>query len=128
MLCANVLPNCVGCSSETVCTNCVSGFSLDSISQRCVCAVGIEVTGTCTTIVGCISSHYINSVLKCLACDASRNFYYSNYNCPCVIGYVLQPNANTCTAVCGDGRKVSVEECDDGNKENNDGCSSLCKI
>ena len=29
---------------------------------------------------------------------------------------------------CGDGKKTSGEECDDGNLDNNDGCSSQCRI
>ena len=29
---------------------------------------------------------------------------------------------------CGDGKKTSAEECDDGNLNNNDGCSSQCRI
>ena len=30
--------------------------------------------------------------------------------------------------VCGDGRRTSNEECDDGNLKNNDGCNSRCKV
>ena len=29
---------------------------------------------------------------------------------------------------CGDGKKTSAEKCDDGNHDNNDGCSSQCQI
>ena len=29
---------------------------------------------------------------------------------------------------CGDGQKTSAEECDDGNRNNGDGCSSQCRI
>ena len=29
---------------------------------------------------------------------------------------------------CGDGFRVAPEECDDGNLEDNDGCSFNCKI
>lgn len=32
-----------------------------------------------------------------------------------------------CIAVCGNSKIESPEECDDGNKNNNDGCSSTCK-
>lgn len=28
---------------------------------------------------------------------------------------------------CGNGKRASSEECDDGNNENGDGCSSVCK-
>jgi cysteine-rich repeat protein len=29
--------------------------------------------------------------------------------------------------VCGDGRREASEQCDDGNKTNGDGCSSVCR-
>ena len=37
-------------------------------------------------------------------------------------------NADTCTAVCGDKALGGEEECDDGNVEDGDGCSSSCMI
>ncbi|GMH48469.1 hypothetical protein TrVE_jg5729 [Triparma verrucosa] len=39
--------------------------------------------------------------------------------------------ASTCTAVaggCGDGTQAGAEECDDGNTDSGDGCSSDCKL
>ena len=30
--------------------------------------------------------------------------------------------------ICGDGKNLSILECDDNNLENGDGCSSECKI
>ncbi|MFA7718138.1 MAG: myxococcus cysteine-rich repeat containing protein, partial [Candidatus Absconditabacterales bacterium] len=33
-----------------------------------------------------------------------------------------------CETYCGDGIQVGDEECDDGNTENGDGCSSICEI
>lgn len=32
----------------------------------------------------------------------------------------------TCSPICGDGLLVGTEDCDDGNKNNGDGCSSAC--
>jgi len=38
-------------------------------------------------------------------------------------------NNNISSAICGDAITVlNVEECDDGNLDNNDGCDSNCKI
>ena len=34
----------------------------------------------------------------------------------------------TCIPNCGDGLRYSSEDCDDGNLDNYDGCSSLCKV
>lgn len=30
--------------------------------------------------------------------------------------------------VCGNNERVAPEQCDDGNKRNNDGCSNVCII
>ena len=35
-------------------------------------------------------------------------------------------DTDKCWAICGDGVRVEPEECDDGNTENGDGCSSDC--
>ena len=42
----------------------------------------------------------------------------------------LRPDMNTsvCIGLCGDGIKVSGEECDDNNIRDQDGCTSSCKI
>jgi len=42
--------------------------------------------------------------------------HYSKYN-----------STKSCTEICGDGKKY-ILDCDDGNNNNGDGCSSLCKI
>ena len=33
-----------------------------------------------------------------------------------------------CEEICGDGLDYGFNECEDGNKEDGDGCSSQCKI
>lgn len=33
-----------------------------------------------------------------------------------------------CEEICGDGIRSQAVECDDGNTNDNDGCSSLCSI
>ena len=50
-------------------------------------------------------------------------------SCNC-LGYVLPRYANgDCRTLCGDGYKIfPYEECDDGNSEDGDGCSSSCTI
>lgn len=35
---------------------------------------------------------------------------------------------NACSTICGDGIVAGLEQCDDGNNVNNDGCSSTCTI
>jgi cysteine-rich repeat protein len=33
-----------------------------------------------------------------------------------------------CAEVCGDGKDLGMNECEDGNSLDGDGCSSICKI
>ena len=37
-------------------------------------------------------------------------------------------NSTICSPICGDGVKIDIEECEDSNLINNDGCSSDCKL
>jgi len=37
-------------------------------------------------------------------------------------------SASRCKVVCGDGIRVKEEQCDDGNTDDGDGCSSKCEI
>jgi cysteine-rich repeat protein len=45
---------------------------------------------------------------------------------PCPNGFGSN-GTNICDEICGDG-KVYEKECDDGNTENGDGCSSTCQV
>ena len=40
----------------------------------------------------------------------------------------LQNDKPTCISVCGDGIATKDEECDDGDKNDNNGCSNLCLV
>ncbi|MEK6819549.1 MAG: DUF4215 domain-containing protein, partial [Nanoarchaeota archaeon] len=40
---------------------------------------------------------------------------------------LIDENLQSCY-ICGNGAKEGVEECDDGNINNGDGCNSICKI
>ena len=35
---------------------------------------------------------------------------------------------SVCSAICGDGRNVTSEQCDDGNLANGDGCTNKCRV
>ena len=37
-------------------------------------------------------------------------------------------DASACSPICGDGRRLGSEECDDGNVGNMDGCSLFCSV
>jgi cysteine-rich repeat protein len=68
----------------------------------------------------------------------SQYLYYPEYvqnqvyqvNSVCGEGYHkdLPGSPNICTSMCNDGVVISPEECDDGNKNNGDGCSSTCTL
>ena len=42
-------------------------------------------------------------------------------------GYYYDATTQSCKDICGDGILIT-SLCDDGNKLNGDGCSSVCKI
>ena len=51
-----------------------------------------------------------------------------SYKCnQCYIDFNYNSITKLCTEKCGDGKRYFVE-CDDGNNNNFDGCSSDCKI
>lgn len=53
-------------------------------------------------------------------CEKATEFY------TCVGGDEDSPSI--CTPICGDGFKKGAEECDEGDLDNFDGCSSSCEI
>lgn len=66
-------------------------------------------------------------VVICISCQVSQNFILDNSinQCKCISGFFLSQNA--CADICGDG-KIFTNECDDGNTNDGDGCSSACKV
>ena len=44
-----------------------------------------------------------------------------------ITGYTIDDDGNL-TEVCGDGLNYGIFECDDGNLDDGDGCSSVCSI
>lgn len=81
------MSQCVDCQNSTVCVQCTSDFI--PVNGTCVCRVGFEVNSICNIILGCVSNHYISGVKRCLACNANKNFTYSNFNCSCKLGYSI---------------------------------------
>jgi len=68
----------------------------------------------------------INNSYVCLSCNITINFQYdpNTRSCICQTEYLFKNGL--CVEVCGDGIITSTEVCDDGNRNNGDGCSSLC--
>jgi cysteine-rich repeat protein len=102
-------------------------FDLNSTGNICTCRVGDLVGSHCTSVSGCLSTVKVAGVVECVFCDISRHFFLDALSkiCLCSDGY--EPLNSTCQDICGDGR-VITSECDDGNLENGDGCSSSCEV
>ena len=102
-VCSPCIANCQSCSTGTSCSVCISYYALDNTNTSCVSTIN------CSTISNCQSCNTANG---CTQCD---------------VGYSAT-NIVTCSAVCGDGIKLSFEACDDHNNVSGDGCSSNCTI
>lgn len=99
---------------------------------------------------GTFSYFEVPSIIHCLPCDSPcetcyasgpsaclscrENFIWADSSqtgeSNCVLppsGIAIGPNGKL-TEVCGDGLNLGVNECDDGNLESGDGCSSECRI
>jgi cysteine-rich repeat protein len=91
--------------SQINCLSCVQGYQY--LNSTSICKL------TCADS-NCIACSVANISL-CLQCISS-NFYLVNGTC-------------IKSAHCGDGIITPTkEECDDGNTNNHDGCSSLCTV
>ncbi|CAD8114585.1 unnamed protein product [Paramecium primaurelia] len=126
---------CFGCqfSCPLNCQDCQKGICLDS------CQYGYQlINNECITICGdliiagteqCEDNNKINYD-GCYQCQYSCPLYCNdciNGQClMCDIGYILYENM--CTNICGDGVLSNLEQCDDGNQNDGDGCSSNCFV
>lgn len=106
--------------SENTCMfpTCTDGFYYNHTMKLCQ-----NCPKECTT---CISS------TNCTSCQKGYFLDYEIFKCKdkCnKLGFTRKTNAqDECTEICGDGRNMGFLECDDGNLNDNDGCSSECKI
>ena len=97
------LNKCQQCGNLTACSACTTGYKL-SVALTCVVC----------NVVGCQFCSTTNPN-QCGICDA-------------VLGYYITA-ALGCVTLCGDGIYVAgVEQCDDNNTANYDGCSSTCTV
>ncbi|HLC52708.1 MAG TPA: myxococcus cysteine-rich repeat containing protein [Candidatus Nanoarchaeia archaeon] len=78
---------------------------------------GLRYDDTCSSDGNRLYQYYCETSI-----EVSRHHYYQ---CPygCQNGACLDQNFN-----CGDGIKSIIEQCDDGNSINGDGCSDSCSI
>ena len=76
VLCSEVMPGCVSCTSSTVCTGCDNvQYTLDVGTAQCVCMPGYYLTtGYCLSYSGCLEVIQFNNTLACTTCDTSLNY------------------------------------------------------
>lgn len=100
--CANIIPNCLSCSSSsgvTVCVNCSVGFTLDqttctSAVQSCAdvnCATCLSDIKIC---IACLDGYYVASDATCMTCGTIANCKACS-------------NSTTCTT-CLDGSSLTI--------------------
>ncbi|CAD8213956.1 unnamed protein product [Paramecium pentaurelia] len=94
-----------------VCTSkCGDGYTVGS--EQCDDGNYIEFDGCYQCSFSCHQ--------KCLNC-------FQGLCLQCEFGYL--EDGSQCHNICGDGNLIQqVEQCDDGNQQNNDGCSNTCEV
>ncbi|CAD8133190.1 unnamed protein product [Paramecium pentaurelia] len=109
--CYTCKSNCIQCeyiNGQINCINCQKGYFLTS--NECVkCSDQCEECKDSPN--NCTKCKFEN----CKKCDNKQGFY-SDFN------------LKKCITKCGDLIVADKEQCDDGNKINNDGCNSQCEI
>lgn len=120
-------PNCINCTAVNQCYQCSSDYILNADNKTCSCSSGWPVTNVCINVTACVTAAKVNNVSTCLFCNSLNNFIVSGTTCVCKTGY--KQKSDNCYNICGDGITISPnEQCDDGNNEDGDGCSSTCKL
>ncbi|CAD8102425.1 unnamed protein product [Paramecium sonneborni] len=107
-ICQSNCENCIYIKGDIKCTSCLKGYFL--FEYECIkcseqCEECEKTPNNCTQC----------KLDKCEKCDNKQGLY-------------LDYNFKKCINKCGDNIKAGDEQCDDGNKFDKDGCSSVCEI
>ena len=127
--------NCVSCQpniyNELECLQCDTNFmvSLDKLS--CECGM-TQIATVCDNFFNlglsdCTNAVRNGTIVQCNFCTAVKFQSVQNNQCGCRFGYDDLDGDGTCSEICGDGIFFD-HQCDDGNKNSNDGCSSSCML
>lgn len=152
-LCNRFFTNCLTCNQNIGCLTCISMGSV-LIKQTCILCTFLFLNcsicnstdcitcdlsyfwfqGRCLTlaqikIVGCQALKNISASVVCLLCDKAQKFVLNNVTgrCVCISGFYINNNTKKCDEVCGDGVAYLLQ-CDDGNNNDDDGCTNQCTI
>ena len=112
-----------GCRNGGICE--LDGTCTCPLTLGCTHA-GCGYGGADCAMAACLQSINCNSQLR-----PPRGRCGGPNTCRCQAGFHGTTGTNQCTeTVCGDGATTAVsgEECDDGNTNSGDGCSSTCKL
>ncbi len=105
------------CPAINPCQN--DGICIDEVNKyHCECKEGFDGENCEININDCPA---VNPCQNDGICIDEVN----KYHCECKEGF---EGENCEINICGNGNIDNQEQCDDGNNENNDGCSSDCKI
>ena len=144
VLCSSVIGNCQTCSSGTVCTVCDTLYYVtlsklcnlcnNSIANCNNCAL-VGSTVTCSQCATYFSMGTGNTSCNAPICTDSHCSFCptgSNVCQVCMVGYYTLNSTNnsvvTCETHCGDNITVGLEQCDDGNNIDGDGCNADCTV
>jgi fibro-slime domain-containing protein len=102
------------------------------VNQGCSATCKVESGWTCVGLTDsvCVKPVCGNSAIEPgEECDdGSVGGADGCVSCKVVSGWVCPTAGAPCQALCGDGKKLGLEQCDDGNKMSMDGCNAGCKI
>lgn len=101
----------------------MNGFTL--YGQECLPDLN---NGTDTPAQCGVGTYFHTQQKRCLACPDGCLSCEDSYKCnACDPNFMINVNNDLCYEICGDGLRY-VDECDDGNDRNGDGCSKNCEI
>lgn len=129
---------CKGVPFENFCDRCAFRPNSEFKNGICACIRGYTLlNGQClpnlnngnNTAADCnVGTFFDTQQKKCLSCPDGCLQCTDCYTCvQCNPDFIFNPDTGRCSEICGDGKRY-VLECDDGNRIDNDGCSSSCKI
>lgn len=113
--CASCIANCDECKDTLSCKTCSNGFFL------------LEDEKVCVNGATCPDGYYLGTGNNCTLCKPECHKCTSATVCTaCILGHTLK--GTNCERNCGNGLRQDIEECDDGNDVNGDGCASDCTV
>lgn len=139
----STLKNCV-CNrgfygDRTSCLKCdaTCGRCSGPNANQCLDCTDVSLTlnnGVCSKPAACVAGMYLSGNV-CKSCSAYCTTCSDENTCTgCTSGFTLTSvdltptlTYSMCEEVCGDGRRFEYA-CDDGNKNNNDGCNDQCEV